>query len=143
MDDQQKNAPKRPFLFKMLALSLLMISLAGWMRLIQSIYQWQTLVTYNIMPGPIYTAISGGLVGLIAITSTVIFWLRLSRAKIIVQISVAILISGWWLDYLLFTRNSTAFANLPFRIAVTLIYLVFVFIYLQYAPAIKRIRKPK
>ena len=137
MNDQQKNTLKDLFYFKMLALSLLMISLAGWMRLIQSIYQWQTLVTYNIMPGPIYTAISGGLVGLIAGTSAVILWLRLPRAKIIVRISVLTLISGWWSDYLLFTRNSTAFANLPFRIAVTLIYLVFVFIYLQYAPAIK------
>ena len=143
MNEQQKNAPKRPFLFKILALSLLMISLAGWMRLIQSIYQWQTLETYNIMPGPIYTAISGGLVGLIAGSSAVFLWLRLPGAKIIVQISVVTLVSGWWLDYLLFTHNSTAFANLPFRIAATLIYLVFVFIYLQYAPAIKRIRKPK
>jgi hypothetical protein len=143
MNDPQKTAPKRPFLFKKLALSLFMISLAGWMRLIQSIYQWQTLVTYNIMPGPIYTAISGGLVGLIAGSSAVILWLRLSPAKIIVQISVLTLIFGWWSDYLLFTRNSTAFANLPFRIAVTLIYLVFVFIYLRYAPAIKRIRKQK
>ena len=143
MNEQQKNAPKRPFLFKILALSMLMISLAGWMRLIQSIYQWQTLKTYNIMPGPTYTAISGGLVGLIAGASAVILWLRLPQAKIIVRISVVTLLSGWWLDYLLFTRNSTAFANLPFRIAVTLIYLLFVFIYLQYAPAIKRMRKPK
>lgn len=143
MNNSQKKPPKRPFLFKVLALSLLMISLAGWMRLAQSIYQWQTLIAYNIKPGPIYTAISGGLVGLIAGSSAVIFWLRLPWAKIIVQISVVTLIGGWWLDYLLFTRNSTAFANLPFRIAATLIYLIFVFIYLQYAPAIKRIRKPK
>ncbi|HZK62260.1 MAG TPA: hypothetical protein VFC41_09285 [Anaerovoracaceae bacterium] len=143
MNDQQKSAPKRPFFFKMLVLSLLIISLAGWMRLIQSIYQWQNLVAYNIKPGPLYTTISGLIIGLIASTSAVVLWLRLSRAKIIVQITVVTLISGWWLDYLLFTHSSTAFANLPFHIAVTVIYLVFVFIYLQYAPAIKRIRKPK
>lgn len=143
MNDLQKTAPKRPFFFKLLTLSLLIISLAGWMRLSQSIYQWQTLVEFNIKPGPLYTVITGGVIGLIAGTSAVVLWLRLPRAKIIVQISLAILISGWWLDYLLFTRSSLAFANLPFRVAVTAIYLIFAFFYLEYAPAIQRIKKTK
>ena len=59
MEENPKTIKKRPFLFKVLALTLLIISITGWLRFTQSLYQWQFLVEYKIQPGPLYIAISG------------------------------------------------------------------------------------
>ncbi len=143
MEDNQKTIKKRPFLFKVLAFTLLIISLTGWLRLTQSLYQWQYLMKYEILPGPLYIAISGCLIGLVAGLGVVAFWLRLQWAKTYLQVSLVLLTVGWWLDYVLFTHNSTAFTSLPFRVVITIVYLGFIFLYLQYAPAIQRIGKEK
>jgi type III secretory pathway component EscS len=143
MNVQQKTPPKRPFLFKLLVLSLLIISLIGWMRFIQSLYQWSYLVDFNIQPGPVYTAITGIVIGLSAGIAAVILWLRLPGAIKFVQITIVLLTAGWWLDYVLFTHTGDAFTNLPFRVTTNGLYLAFVFLYFQYAPVIQRMRKQK
>jgi hypothetical protein len=143
MEEFQKPIKKRPFLFKVLAFSLLLISLTGWLRFTQSLYQWQFLVAYGIQPGPLYIAISGCIIGLTAGLGLVVFWLRIPWSKLYIQISLILLTIGWWSDYLLFTQNNNAFSNLPFRLVGNFIYLGFVFLYIQYAPAVHRIGKSK
>ncbi len=122
---------KRPFLLKLIVVSLVIIAVTGWLRVYQSIYQWQTLLEFNIQPGAWYSLITGGLIGLIATIGVIVSWLRLVWSRIYVKISLIVLVAGWWLDYLIFTQNQTSFYNLPFRIFVSVIYLVFVFGYFQ------------
>ena len=124
---------KRPFWYKFLIVSLLVISLAGWLRLYQSIYQWHWLLAYGVKPGSVYTAICGALSGLAAVAGALVLWLRLPWSKRYVQICVGILTLADWLEYLLFTHSSAGFTNLPFRLLVTLLYLSFVYLYLHFS----------
>ena len=135
----QKPIKLRPFGFQVLAFSLLFFSLAGWLRLQQSIYQWRYLIKYAVQPPPWYSASSGALLGVAAALGLAALWLRLPWSKRYLQISLPLLSAGWWMDYLLFTHSSTAFANWLFRLLATMLYLGFVYFYLHYAPAMRSI----
>lgn len=124
---------KRSFLLKLLVLSLALIAVMGWLRAYQSLYQWETLLFFGVRPGPWYSLISGVFIGLIATSAALSAWLQLTWSRMYVQISIAILVVGWWLDYLIFSQNNINFYNLPFRIAVTVVYGGFVFGYFYFA----------
>jgi hypothetical protein len=126
MKDKKK---KRPFLLKLIVYSLVIIAVLGWLRVYQSIYQWDTLVKFGVQPGPWYSLLSGGLIGILAMIGAVSLWLWLSWSQKFVQVNLVIISLGWWLDYLIFSQSSIAFYNLPFRIFANGFYLVFVFGY--------------
>ena len=120
---------KRPFLLKLIILSLAIIAVMGWLRVYQSIYQWETLLRFGVRPGPWYSLISGAVIGVVGTIGALSTWLRLAWSQKYVQISIVILAAGWWLDYLVFSQSSIAFYNWPFRIVATSFYLGFVFGY--------------
>ena len=120
---------KRPFLLKLIILSLALIAVMGWLRVYQSIYQWETLLRFGVRPGPWYSLISGAVIGVVGTIAVVSTWLRFAWSQKYVQISIVILAAGWWLDYLIFSQSSIAFYNLPFRIVATSIFIGFVFGY--------------
>jgi len=120
---------KRPFFLKLIILSLAIIAVMGWLRVYQSIYQWETLLRFGVQPGPWYSLISGVVIGVVGTIAAISTWLRLAWSQKYVQISIVILAACWWLDYLIFSRSSIAFYNLPFRIVATSIYVGFVFGY--------------
>lgn len=120
---------KRPFLLKLIILSLAIIAVLGWLRVYQSIYQWEFLIAYAVKPGPWYSLLSGASIGILGTIAVVSTWLRLNWSPAYVQVSLMFLMVGWWLDYLIFSQSSVAFYNLPFRIIATIIYLGFVFGY--------------
>lgn len=126
MKDEKK---KRPFLLKLIVFSLVIIAVMGWLRVYQSFYQWDTLLQFGVRPGPWYSLLSGGLIGIVATFGAVCLWMRLTWSQKYVQVSLLVLSLGWWLDYLIFSQSSIAFYNLPFRIFANGIYLVFVFGY--------------
>lgn len=117
---------KRPFLYKLIIISMAVIAIMGWLRVYQSLYQWQWLLKYEVFPGPWYSLITGILIGLLATIGVVAGWIRLRWSALYIQVSLVVLSLGWWLDYLLFSKSSIAFFNLPFRIVMNLLYLIFV-----------------
>ena len=125
------TSQKRPFLFKLLSLILLLMAAYGWLRFGQSIYQWQYLRELQVSPGPVYTLISGFLIGIGLTIALTAFWLRQTWAKRYVQISVGMAAIYWWFDFLAFTRNQAAFSNWPFRLLASLVMLAFVYSYLH------------
>ncbi len=129
---------KRPFLFKLLSVILLLLAAYGWLRFGQSIYQWQYLLELQVSPGPVYTLISGLLIGTGLTIALAAFWLRRAWAKRYVQISVGMAAIYWWFDYLVFTRNQAAFSNWPFRLLASLVVLGFVYSYLYLYSSPKR-----
>jgi hypothetical protein len=102
------------------------IAIMGWLRVYQSLYQWKWLLKYEVFPGPWYSLITGILIGLLATIGVVAGWIRLRWSALYIQVSLVVLSLGWWLDYLLFSKSSIAFFNLPFRIVMNLLYLIFV-----------------
>jgi len=133
------NNKKRPFLYKIIIFSLLIIAVMGWLRVYQSLYQWDWLIKYDVFPGPWYSLITGGIIGVIAMLGVVVGWLRLNWSAQYIQIIVVLLSLGWWLDYLLFSQSSIAFYNLPFRIVVNFLYLIFVVGYFY----LVKVKEPK
>lgn len=127
----------RPFLFKLLFASLILISVTGWLRFYQSFYQWEWLIRYEIQPGPLYTAIYGLLIGSTGLLTAILFWLKHKLAKLFTQIFITFVIFWWWFDYLVFSKTALAFTDLPFRILLTLTYLSFVYLYLKFSKHIK------
>jgi hypothetical protein len=103
------------------------MALAGWLRLLQSLYQWQYLREYQMQPGPIYTLVTGFLLGLGLSAGLIGFWLRKAWSRKYLQFSIALAAAWWWLDYLFFTKNTAAFSNWPFRAAATLVVLGFLY----------------
>ncbi|MHB8135206.1 MAG: hypothetical protein ACYDH1_13405 [Anaerolineaceae bacterium] len=122
---------RRPFLFKLFSFILFSMAVMGGLRFFQSIYQWQYLLDYQVKPGPLYSLISGLLIAVIMSIGMVGFWLRKVWSKTYLHISIAIISIAWWLDYLLFTKNSAAFSNWPFRLLATTIVVGFLYGYLQ------------
>ena len=133
------NNKKRPFLYKIIIFSLLIIAVMGWLRVYQSLYQWDWLIKYDVFPGPWYSLITGGIIGVIAMLGVVVGWLRLNWSAQYIQIIVVLLSLGWWLDYLLFSQSSIAFYNLPFRIVANFLYLIFVVGYFY----LVKVKEPK
>lgn len=128
-DRPPKN--KRPFLFKLLSLILLLMALYGWLRFGQSIYQWKFLLDFGVNPSPLYILVSGLLIGVVLTTALIAFWFQLKWSTRFVQVSVVLAALYWWLDYLLLTQNQAAFSNWPFRLAASLVVLGFIFSYLH------------
>ena len=121
-----KTRKKRPFLFKLIIISLLVIAIMGWLRVYQSIYQWEYLLRYGVTPGPWYSLITGVLIGIIATTGVVMGWSRLRWNELTIQAALVVLSLGWWLDYLIISQSSIAFYNVPFRLVANFLYLLFV-----------------
>jgi len=134
MPSKHISPKKRPFLFKLLSLILLLMATYGWLRFGQSIYQWQYLLELQVSPGPLYTLVSGLLIGIGMTIALVVFWLRLDWAKRYVQISVGAAVLYWWFDYLAFTRNQAAFSTWLFRLVASLVLLGFMYGYLYLSP---------
>lgn len=128
----------RPFLFKLLFASLMLISLSGWLRLYQSIYQWDWLVRYQVSPGPLYSAIYGSVVGISGLVIAFLFWINPKSSKKLTQAYICVILLIGWLDYLVFSNTSLAFADIHFRIVISIGYLIFIFSYLKFSKYINR-----
>lgn len=127
----------RPFLFKLFALSFLLISVTGWLRLYQSIYQWQWLVKYAVQPGPLYTAIYGLIVGGLMLACLFIFWQKKPYVKTFTLAAVLTVVLYGWCDYLVLSKTSLAFTDLWFRVFVSIIYCLVVYLYLRFSKQFK------
>jgi len=138
MTKQNINFFKRPFLYKILFISLILISLNGWLRLYQSIYQWDWLVRYQVTPGPLYSAILGTIIGFAGISAAVLFWTDPKTSKNLTQIIICAILLIWWMDYLVFNRTTLAYADLHFRVVISIGYLIFVFMYFKFSKFINR-----
>lgn len=125
--------PGRPFLFKILFFSLVLIALSGWMRVSASIYQWNYLLKYQVKPGPGYSLFYGLMMGLFFTAAALLFWLKHKSAKRFLQIGIPLFFAWWWLDYLLFSKTTVVYTDLPFRIFTTIISLSFVYLYLRFS----------
>lgn len=134
---------KRPFLLKLISFSLAIMAVMGWLRVYQSLYQWEILLRFGVMPGPWYSFITGLLIGIIGMIAALAAWTQRIWSRKVVQISVVILVVGWWLDYLIFSQNQLAFYNLPFRIVATIVYIGFVFGYYYLTKNAQRIKNEK
>ena len=119
--------PRRSFWLKMLAAGLLLISLIGWLRLQQSVANWQTLSQIGEIPGPLYLALTGAAIGTGGLVCAVGVWLRHAWAFWLTRGFVVAWQAWSWVDRLWLARSDTALSNWPFALGATVLILGYVF----------------
>lgn len=108
-----------------------LISIAGWVRMIQTFIDWNWLRDAQVWPGPWYLAATGALWGVVAMVAVIWLWLRRSDARLAAFVTALFLALTYWTDRLLvFTLNQYG-ANTLFAAAVTLAGLAFATVVLQ------------
>lgn len=108
-----------------------LISIAGWVRMIQTFIDWNWLRDAQVWPGPWYLAATGALWGVVAMVAVIWLWLRRSDARLAAFVTALFLALSYWTDRLLvFTLNQYG-ANTLFAAAVTLAGLAFATVVLQ------------
>ena len=127
MNSPATSRARRPFWLSLLAFCLALLSLAGWLRLVESISRWQFLLETGVQPGPFYLAVTGLLIGAAGLVAAMGIWFRKRWAPGYTRI-LAVLWLGWlWLDRLLVASSPTALANWPFLLGSSVLILVYVF----------------
>ncbi|MDR3577584.1 MAG: hypothetical protein P4L50_27280 [Anaerolineaceae bacterium] len=122
-----QSRPKRTLSLSFLAVSLLVLSLFGWLRLQQAVFNWDFLVQLDIHPGPLYLAAGGTLWGVLGLTAAVSLWYRLSWSVMITEVTVLVFAASYWLDRLALSHSAGSQTNLYFAIGLTIIGLIYAF----------------
>ena len=93
----------------------------GWARLIQALLSWQWLVTYGAEPGPLYIAITGGLIGAAGLVAALGLLLHHPWGTPWARGYAPALALFTWADRLLFSRSTAAWAGWLIDLALTLL----------------------
>lgn len=131
MNSSSPARPPRPFWLKLLALSLLILSTAGWLRMGGSILRWNTLQAVGADPGPLYMAVTGLFLGTLAMAASIAIWIRAKWAPLFTQIFIVLWLAWLWIDRAFFASSPNALANWPFLLGASVLVLAIVFLVLQ------------
>jgi len=128
VDSARHSLPKRSFWLIVLAAGLLLFSVAGWLRLQQSLAEWPYLRDLGLQPGPFYLALTGALTGAGGLVAALGVWLRRRWAFIFVRIFMVAWQVWNWIDRLWVSRSDTARIGWPIALTATVLVLFYVFI---------------
>jgi hypothetical protein len=124
---EPRRRTRRSFWLKVLVAGLLIFAAAGWLRLEQSLAEWNFLGEVGLRPGPLYLALTGGLTGAGGLIAGVGVWLRKRWAFAFTRVFMVAWQAWSWIDRLWLARVKTARVSWPFALAATLLVLLFVF----------------
>lgn len=116
---------KRPFLLKVLAFCLLIITMSGALRLYGALTSWNLLSELGLPVRPLYLAVYGGIQAVAALIGCFGLWFRQRWSLTYNLIFLPLILLWYWLDRLLLTRSEIANENLLFTVIATLIFLIF------------------
>lgn len=131
MNDSGTTRSKRPLWLKLLAFSLLILAMLGWMRVFESIVRWQEFIAIGMQPGPWYTAFSGLLTGGLALIASIGIWLRARWAPAFTRGFVLIWLAWLWFDRFFIALAPGARVNWPFLLGASVVGLGAVFLALH------------
>lgn len=109
--------------FWMVWLSFAVLSVAGWMRMIDSITDWYWLDLAGVWPGPNYLAGSGGLWGAAGLVAAVWLLVRYSSGRVAATFIALGIALTYWIDRLFIGQAPQAGSNGLFALLVTLLWL--------------------
>jgi hypothetical protein len=114
-----------------LVVIFLLLAAAGWLRTQQTLAQWNLLAAWGIWPGPLYNALSGAVWGVVGLPAAWGLWFRKRWADRLTWIAAWFYPVAFWLDRLFIARSPEARTGWPFWLAVTLLWLGYVFAVLR------------
>lgn len=113
------------WLWRLIGMSLLLLSAYGWLRFVASISQIKALLDFGLYPAlPRYLQISGFIIGSLSLAS----WLLLKLGhpaglKFSFVVVVAFLLV-YWLERFFVWRNTQVFSNWPFMLGLSIFWLL-------------------
>ena len=127
----EKRSARRPLSLSVLLVVCLLISLGGWTRVLYSILNWYWLNYAGVKPGPLYLAVTGGLLGLVSLVVLVLLWGRRPGYRLVGSAAALFFVLAYWADRLLFANTTSSMQNVVFSAAVTLIGLSYAIVTLR------------
>lgn len=112
---------------RLLIFAFLALSLAGWLRLQQAIYNWQWLADLGAQPGALYVALGGAVWGAMALLAAALLWIGYPWAGWVGRAAALGLALLYWADRLLFNQSPAGQANWLFMLALTIFCLLYVY----------------
>lgn len=131
MNPSGKSRSKRPLWLKILAFSLLILAILGWMRFFESVVRCQEFIHTGMRPGPWYTAASGLVIGGLALAAALGIWLRARWAPWFTRITIVLWLAWMAVDRLIIASSPDALANWPFLAGAGILILAGIFVALQ------------
>ena len=113
------------WLWRLIGMSLLLLSAYGWLRFVASLSQIKALLDFGLYPAlPRYLQISGFIIGSLSLAS----WLLLKLGhpaglKFSFAVVVAFLLV-YWLERFFVWRNTQVFSNWPFMLGLSIFWLL-------------------
>lgn len=113
------------WLWRLIGMSLLLLSAYGWLRFVASLSQIKALLDFGLYPAlPRYLQISGFIIGSLSLAS----WLLLKLGhpaglKFSFAVVVAFLLV-YWLERFFIWRNTQVFSNWPFMLGLSVFWLL-------------------
>jgi hypothetical protein len=104
-----------------------LVGIYGLLRFVESLRLWSLLETVAVQPGPLYTAISGGLLALVGLAVTLALALRWPQADPLARLAVLALAAGYWAERLILSRKPEDWLEWPFALGLTLLALAYTF----------------
>lgn len=125
MTNPSPRKARRSAVLIILSLVTLLLSLLGWVRLIQGVANWRLLGEIGPAVLPFYLALSGFLWGIIGLAAAVGVWLRQRWALILLGCAVTSFTLWYWLDRAFLSANPAANTNWLFGLVLSAGVLVY------------------
>ncbi len=119
--------PGRTFELKVLIASLLIVSLASWLRLRLAVINWDLLPELGAAASPLYLALSSGIWGLASLAAALGLYFRQRWAPNLARLACSVIAVWYWLDRILLNQNPLGGQNWPFAAVFTVLALIFAF----------------
>ena len=132
---------RHPFWMWVLIFGYALISIAGWVRMVQTFIDWDWLNAAHVWPGPFYLAATGALWGVAGMVVVIWLWLRRKGARQAAFGIALFLALTFWADRLLLLGMNPYGGNNLFAAGVTLIGLIFTGVVLQPWDEIRSFKK--
>jgi hypothetical protein len=127
MSNTASAKPRRSLLLSGLVFCLFYFSFLNWLRMIDTILEWDFLMELGLAPLPLYYVISGAVWGLAGLVAAVGLWMRQHWCLPLTAILVVIYSIWYWLERLFLTGSVFSMTNWPFTLGLTLL-LLFAFL---------------
>ena len=129
--EQHVNRRKRNLAYWMVYVGFLLLSLAGFLRMVNSILNWYWLNFAGIRPDPGYLVISGGLWGLAGLAALIWLWFAFPWHRQVGAGAALFLGLSYWIDRLFIGNPEGGLPNSTFSAILTVVGLVVVFFVLR------------
>lgn len=117
---------RRSLLLSGMVFCMLYFSFLNWLRMIETIRDWNFLMELGLAPLPLYYVISGAVWGLVGVVAGVGLWMRQHWCLLLTAILVGLYAVWYWLERLFLTGSLTSMTNWLFTLGLTVLLVLII-----------------